>query len=39
MRRLRFALGVLLVCALIPIAVSAQDFGPLDGTWRANEMA
>jgi hypothetical protein len=34
MRQLRFALGALFFCALIPIAVSAQDFGPLDGTWQ-----
>jgi hypothetical protein len=34
MRRLRFALGVLFFCVLIPVAVSAQDFGPLDGTWQ-----
>jgi hypothetical protein len=34
MHRLGFLLAVLLFCVLIPIGVSAQDFGPLDGTWQ-----
>jgi hypothetical protein len=34
MRRLSFVLAALLFCVLIPIGVSAQDFGPLDGTWQ-----
>ena len=34
MRRLSSVLTILLFCALVPVAVSAQDFGPLDGTWE-----
>ena len=34
MRQLSLALGVLLFLVLIPIGASAQDFGPLDGTWQ-----
>jgi len=34
MRQLNFSLAVLLFCVVIPIGASAQDFGPLDGTWQ-----
>jgi hypothetical protein len=34
MRHLRFVLAALLFCILAPIGASAQDFGPLDGTWQ-----